>query len=428
MIREFWVENFLSIKERQTLNFETKSKEDEWASVDLGGERRVNKIAVIYGANASGKSNMLIAIQNIFEILFYPRTDRQKPVMTRRPFALSQEEPTRMFVSFYANRIRYDYEVMFTKEQIIDELMEWYPKGSKSLFYERHYVSQEAQVSIKFGSGLNVSSKTKDAFLQNTLNNHSVLACFAKNSFSEDAKPLADLYYWIASYMHEINSQKDSLERRLKSIEANENAKRFYLQLLRKADFNIVDFYTETITEKIQSPKLWVLDDDTHASEDEMIQFNRIKVYFVCQAGNDRFTLSYDEQSEGTKKFLSNLSALYSAVTENHVFLIDEIDSELHDDLLLFYLNTFIMNSKESQLLFTSQETSLLNEDLLNTHRDFVFFAEKNRDGAYSEYTRADEFGLHKNLSLYKSYRNGRLGAIPQLGSPLLYLKNDEKD
>ena len=428
MIREFWVENFLSIKERQTLNFETRSKEDDWASVDLGAEKRVNKIAVIYGANAAGKSNMLLAIQNVFEILFFPRTNRQKPVMTRRPFALSQDEPTRMFVSFYANHIRYDYDVLYTKDRIIDELLEWYPKGSKSLFYERHYVSQEAQASIKFGPSLNLFSKTKDAFLQNTLNNHSVLACFGKNSFSEDAKPLADLYYWIASYMHEINSQKGLLEKRLKSIETDEKAKRFYLQLLRKADFNIVDFYTETITEKIRRPGLLVFDDDAHASEDGVIQFDRIKVYFVCQAGNDRFTLSYDEQSEGTKKFLSNLSALYSAVTENHVFLIDEIDSELHDDLLLFYLNTFIMNSKESQLIFTSQETSLLNEDLLNTHRDFVFFAEKDRAGAYSEYTRADEYGLHKNLSLYKSYRNGRLGAIPQLGSPLLYIESNEED
>ena len=410
------------------MNFETRSKEDDWASVDLGAEKRVNKIAVIYGANAAGKSNMLLAIQNVFEILFFPRTNRQKPVMTRRPFALSQDEPTRMFVSFYANHIRYDYDVLYTKDRIIDELLEWYPKGSKSLFYERHYVSQEAQASIKFGPSLNLFSKTKDAFLQNTLNNHSVLACFGKNSFSEDAKPLADLYYWIASYMHEINSQKGLLEKRLKSIETDEKAKRFYLQLLRKADFNIVDFYTETITEKIRRPGLLVFDDDAHASEDGVIQFDRIKVYFVCQAGNDRFTLSYDEQSEGTKKFLSNLSALYSAVTENHVFLIDEIDSELHDDLLLFYLNTFIMNSKESQLIFTSQETSLLNEDLLNTHRDFVFFAEKDRAGAYSEYTRADEYGLHKNLSLYKSYRNGRLGAIPQLGSPLLYIESNEED
>ena len=254
------------------------------------------------------------------------------------------------------------------------------------------------------------------------------MACFGKNSFGEDAKQLADLYYWIASYMHEINSQKGLLEKRMKSIETKEKAKRFYLQLLQKADFNIVDFYTETITEKIQRPGFLVFDNDSHASEDGVIQLERVKVYFVCQAGKDKFTLSYDEQSAGTKKFLSNLSALYSAITENHVFLIDEIDSELHDDLLLFYLNTFIMNSKESQLIFTSQETSLLSEDLLNAHRDFVFFAEKNREGAYSEYSRADEYGLHKNLSLYKSYRNGRLGAIPQLGSPLLYLENYEED
>ena len=392
----------------------------------MGNEKRVNKLAVIYGANASGKSNMLMAIQNVFEILFLPRTNRQKPVVSRRPFALSPKEPTRMFVSFYANHIRYDYGVSYINDYIIDELLEWYPKGSKSLFYERHYVSQESQSSIKFGTSLNISSKTKDAFLQNTLNNHSVLACFGKNSFGEDAKQLAELYSWIASYMHEINSQKGLLEKRMKSIEAKEEAKRFYLQLLQKADFNIVDFYTETLTEKIQKPGFFVFDNEVHVSEDRMIQLERVKVYFVCQAGEDRFTLSYDEQSEGTKKFLSNLSALYSAITENHVFLIDEIDSELHDDLLLYYLNIFIMNSNESQLIFTSQETSLLNEDLLNTHRDFVFFAEKNRDGAYSEYTRADEYGLHKNLSLYKSYRNGRLGAIPQLGSPILYLEDEE--
>ena len=102
MIREFWAENFLSIKERQTVNFETKSKDDEWASVDVGGNKRVNKLAVIYGANASGKSNLLLAIQNVFELLFYSRTDRSQPVLTRRTFALSDDKPSTLFVSFYA--------------------------------------------------------------------------------------------------------------------------------------------------------------------------------------------------------------------------------------------------------------------------------------------------------------------------------------
>ena len=112
MIREFWVENYLSIKERQTLNFETKSKEDEWASVDMGSEKRINKLAVIYGANASGKSNMLLALLNVFELLYHKRENKTESVMTRRPFALCTDKPTRMHVSFYANHIRYDYTVL----------------------------------------------------------------------------------------------------------------------------------------------------------------------------------------------------------------------------------------------------------------------------------------------------------------------------
>ena len=427
MIREFWAENFLSIKDRQTLNFETKSREDDWASVDCGGEKRVNKLAVIYGANASGKSNMLWAIKNVFEIMYFSLNKRTFPVISKRSFVLSSNKPTSLFVSFYANHIRYDYTVSYTKEYIINELLEWYPNGSKSLFYERHFVSLESQAEIKFGTSLKLSAKTKDIFQQNTLNNHSVLSVFEKISFDNDAKPIADLYYWIGDYMHDIKTQDDLPKRLLKTIEKDSAKKRFYLKMLKKADFNIVDFYTETIGENIQASQLEIINEKS-PNKSGIFQIEFIKVYFICEAGRDRFTLSYDEQSEGTKKFLSNLSSLYGAIMDNNIYLIDEIDSELHDDLLLYYLNTFVINSKESQLIFTSHETSLLDEDLLNTHRDFVFFAEKNREGAYSEYTRADEYGLHKNLSLYKSYRNGRLGAIPQLGSPLLYMGNDEED
>ena len=79
-------------------------------------------------------------------------------------------------------------------------------------------------------------------------------------------------------------------------------------------------------------------------------------------------------------------------------------------------------NSDKSQLVFTSQETALLAEDLLNEHRDLVWFVEKDHDTASSVYSRADSYGLHKNLSLYNSYRIGRLGAKPELGSPFIDL------
>ncbi len=426
MIREFYAENFLSIKERQTVNFETRSKDDEWASVDVGGNKRINKLAVIYGANASGKSNLLLAIQNVFEILYYPRTDRSQPVLTRRAFALTDEKPSTLFVSFYANGIRYDYTVTFTKKYILDELMDWYPNGAKALLYERHFISEESWANIKFGLSVGLSAKSKDMFVQNTLNNHSVLSVFGKIAFDNDAKSIANLHKWMTDYMHEVNAMETSLADTLKNAENNKITKSFFLMLLRKADFNIVDFYTETVSERVPNQIHSEVVPDKNRNITFSITVERTKAYFVCQAGEKQFLLSYDEQSKGTKKFLANLSILFSAITGDHIFLIDEIDSELHDDLLLYFLNAFVLNSKKSQLIFTTHETALLDEDLLNTHRDFVFIAEKDREGAYSKYTRVDEFGLHKNLSLYNAYKTGRLGAIPQLGSPIINIENDE--
>lgn len=76
----------------------------------------------------------------------------------------------------------------------------------------------------------------------------------------------------------------------------------------------------------------------------------------------------------------------------------------------------------KSQLIITSQETALLSQDLINENRGVVWFVEKNRETASSEYSRGDSFGLHKNLSLYNSYRIGRLGAKPELGSIFINL------
>ena len=116
--------------------------------------------------------------------------------------------------------------------------------------------------------------------------------------------------------------------------------------------------------------------------------------------------------------------ALYDLITNPHVFFLDELGEDLHNDLLYYYLNVFIFNSDKSQLVITSQETTLLSQDLINENRGVVWFVEKNRETASSEYARGDSFGLHKNLSLYNSYRIGRLGAKPELGSIFINLED----
>lgn len=398
MIRDFWVENYYSIKERQEMDFEVRSKEDEWMRVEPTPGVYLSKLGIIYGANASGKSNMLKAMQNVFDLLFTSRSNRNDPVLSGMPFALTADKPTKMYVSFYVEGIRYDYLIEYTQKHIIRELLEYFPKKSKSLFYERSFNGDNKQVSIKVGTSVGIKTKTIDTLIQNTLNNHTVLSTYGKVSLPDDAEPMAKLYDWIRDHVHggmKINDG-DVLSQ-MREVDKDSKRKKFYMQMLKKADFNISDFH--------------VLSNGRNET-----------VAFVNTTSGDNFELPDNTQSAGTIRFIADLKYLYDAITGSHVYMLDELGEDLHYDLLLYYINVFLYNSDSSQLIMTSQETSLLAEDLINEHRQVVWFAEKSHETASSVYTRADKFGLHKNLSLYNSYRIGRLGAKPELGSPFIDL------
>ena len=148
---------------------------------------------------------------------------------------------------------------------------------------------------------------------------------------------------------------------------------------------------------------------------------------FLNGSEDGKFYLDDSVQSKGTKRFLMILSFLYDMVNDSHVYMMDELDVELHYDLLLYFLNVFLYNSDESQLIFTSQEILLLKEEFLNENRNLVWFAEKSLKTAASTFCRADQFGLHKNLSLFRSYKIGKLGAVPSIGSFLLDLDDEEE-
>lgn len=396
MIRNFWVENYFSISERQEMDFEVRSTEDDFMRVEVSPGVYISKLGIIYGANASGKSNMLKALQEVFSLLFLPQTDRNEWVSSGEPFALTPEKPTRMSVSFFVEGVRYDYSITYDRRHIISELMEYYPKRSRSLFYERAFNGEDMQATIKFGPSIGVKAKTLSSITQNTLNNHTVLSTYGKVSLAEDARPIATLYNQIKNCVHGVmKSDGSDMLAQLRQANTDDRRKKFYIQMLKKADFNITDFRIFT-------------------------DGKRETVSFVNATSGESFELPIATQSAGTLRYISNLKYLYDAISGDHVYMLDELGDDLHYDLLLYYINVFLYNSSASQLIFTSQETGLLAESIINEHRHTVWFAEKSHETAASEYTRADRFGLHKNLSLYNAYRIGRLGAKPELGSPFI--------
>jgi len=426
MIRDFWVKNYLSIRDKQELSFIAKGPSSELVTEVADGVF-LYKLGILYGSNASGKSNMLIALNEVFRILVLPKSDATQRINGSIPFILTKNDPIEMHVSFYANGIRYDYDVKFNERYILNEVLYYYPNKSKSLFYERSFVGENIQADVKFGTSLKLQVKTQDSIRENTLNNHSVLSVCRKAALTEDIAPFNVLHGWIMDNYHDVDGDGEKgIVEILKKAYNNPQKRKFYNTMLQKADLNILEyrpvvedrFVPAEYRERIQKENI------PEEMKEALLKPTADSVAFVNHSVNGDFDVPLNWQSKGTLKYIRILDALYDMITNSHVYYLDELGEDLHNDLLYYYLNVFIFNSDKSQLIITSQETTLLSQDLINENRGVVWFVDKNKETASSEYSRGDSFGLHKNLSLYNSYRIGRLGAKPELGSIFINLED----
>lgn len=426
MIRDFWVKNYLSIRDKQELDFVAKGPSSELVTEVADGVF-LYKLGILYGSNASGKSNMLIAMNEVFRLLVMPKSDATVGIGGCIPFVLTKDEPTEMHVSFYADGTRYDYDVKFNGKHILSEALYYYPNKSKSLFYERSFVGENVQADIKFGASLKLQVKTQESIRENTLNNHSVLSVCRKASLKEDIAPFNTLHAWIMAYYHDVDGNVEKgLVEILKDAYSNPKKRKFYNTMLQKADLNILEYrpvvedriVPNDFRERIKKENI------PEEMKDVLLKPTADSITFLNHSGNGDFDIPLRWQSKGTQKYIRILDALYNLITSPHVYYLDELGEDLHNDLLYYYLNVFIFNSDKSQLVITSQETTLLSQDMINENRGVVWFVEKNKETASSEYARGDSFGLHKNLSLYNSYRIGRLGAKPELGSIFINLED----
>ena len=426
MIRDFWVKNYLSISDKQELSFVSKGPSSELVTEVADGVF-LYKLGILYGSNASGKSNMLIAMNEVFRLLVMPKSDATVGIGGCIPFVLTKNEPTEMHVSFYADDTRYDYDVKFNGKHILSEALYYYPNKSKSLFYERSFVGENVQADIKFGASLKLQVKTQESIRENTLNNHSVLSVCRKAALKEDIAPFNTLHAWIMANYHDVDGNVEKgLVEILKDAYSNPKKRKFYNTMLQKADLNILEYrpvvedriVPNDFRERIKKENI------PEEMKDVLLKPTTDSINFLNHSGNGDFDIPLRWQSKGTQKYIRILDALYDMITSPHVFFLDELGEDLHNDLLYYYLNVFIFNSDKSQLIITSQETTLLSQDMINENRGVVWFVEKNKETASSEYARGDSFGLHKNLSLYNSYRIGRLGAKPELGSIFINLED----
>lgn len=425
MIAEFTVENFYSIRSTQKISFEPSSDSfmlDEYTYEVKDGVRLL-KVGIIYGANASGKSNVLEAI-DFFKMLVL-RVPKGRNDTTRVvPFLLdetSKTKTTKMSMSFYVNQLKYILSFELDKKRIYSETLTVYESIRPTKLYSRSYDPYTDSSVIEFGTNLKMAKKNQDTIAGNTINNCSVLAAFGNCNVGKTK--LNDVYDYFAKQVKDVLASGMLLSGYVKrhlDKDKDGNLKKFILNFLKDSDFNIEDVTLheeeELITSELEQliQKAPIADD----VKSEMLKKGKItntELTFTHRTENGLYELSEEYESNGTMRFLGMAIILNFLLKNNQFVPIDEVETSIHYELLSYFIKVFLANSNQtSQMLLTTHDINLLNEEFIR--RDTIWFTDKDEQGE-TNVVRLSALGLHKNLSPYNAYKQGKLVKLPFLGS-----------
>lgn len=425
MIAEFIVENFFSIRSPQKISFEPTADlfmQDEY-SYEVKEGVRLLKIGIIYGANASGKTNILNAVEFFRMLVLSMPKDRNKKTGVV-PFLLddtSRNDKTKMSMSFYVNKLKYILSFELDSKYIHSESLIVYESVRPTKLYSRIYDPNTDSSIIDFGGNLKLSKKNQDTISGNTINNCSVLAAFGKSNVEKTK--LNDVYDYFAKQVKDVLAPGMLLSGYVKKqLDKDENGdlKHFILNFLKASDFNIEDVALREEEEMI-TPELEQLIQQAPIDEKakaEMLKKGKItntELTFTHKASSGLYELSEEYESNGTMRFLGMAVILNFLLKKNQFVPIDEVEASIHYELLAYFIKVFLANSDgTSQMLLTTHDINLLNEDFIR--RDTIWFTDKDEQGE-TKVLRLSSLGLHKNLSPYNAYKQGKLVKLPFLGS-----------
>lgn len=381
MVLDIRLSNMFSFRDEVTLDLQAakiqtkKARELEGNLFSVDGEQMLKSVA-LFGANASGKSNVIKAIRACVNMV---RSSHNYNVDTRfaiSPFKFEDyaNKPSSFYIRFLLNGVEYEYSFSFMHDEIITETLYYYPNGRKSLVFRR----DESRGTEK-----------KDIYEFKTV---------IKRPFDvADNTSKKTLYISRASQMDREIAQKIFLffcndivlDYQVANIDSLDNLfkerKEQMLEVLRTADSDIIDF---------------------------KIQNNAITTFHRT---NPSVAFDFEtEESEGTKTLFRMMVRMIGIIHEGKMLLVDEIDNSLHTQLVEFVIGMF-NHSNHAQLIYTIHNTHLLNTDF--QRRDQVYFVNKREDGSSDLYSLFDFKDFRDTLDMEKAYLQGRFDAIPTISN-----------
>lgn len=433
MISEFKIRNFYSLRDEQTLSF-IPTNDD--TSRDIYTEEVADgvsllKIGFIYGANASGKTNILKALDFFSQFMVNDGLNKGDEIGVV-PFLLddvSDKERTQFEMSFYLNREKYKLNLVLDNKVIYEETLQVYSSVQPTLLYKRTYNPEKDATDIVFGGKVGLVKKSREAIEGNTFNKRTVIAAFGKSNVEKSRLNLVYDFFSqkIAPIMYPQSSLMSFTKRRI-TRDRDGRLKRFILHFLKASDFNISDIAIHEEEVSI-TPEMELVIKNTSAmpekAKEEILKKGTLRsdeMFFVHHTSNGDKELDEELESRGTKRYMGLATILYDLLVHGVILPIDEIESSIHYELLSYFIKVFLVNSKRGgQLIVSTHDINLLDEDYIR--RDVIWFTDKN-DCGETQLIRLSTLGLHKTLSVYNAYRQEKLVNLPFLDS--IYMDMDE--
>lgn len=414
MLVEFRTQNFRSLRDEQLLSLVAspdKSLLDTHAlDTGLKAAPHVLKSAVVYGANASGKSNLIKALQYMRDVVLMSATLQPGQAFARlQPFrldAVSASQPTAFEVTFILDGVRYQYGFAMNAQRIVSEQLLVYKAFKPQRWFERHFDAESGKDAYEFGPGL----KGAKTLWEGATRPNALFLSMAVQLNSEALRPVYD---WFAHRLVILNehaplSPQFSLE--MLKLEAQRKA---IGEFLRAADISIADVEVATKQATVHSIRF---DLATGKREEETGEqtVDEVRFHHLTEHGQAVFDLA--DESSGTRNLLFLAGPVLDILSNGQTLVVDELDTSLHTLLVQALVRLFHRpeaNTGGAQLVFTTHDTSLLDAYGL-FRRDQVWFVEKRPDQSSSLYPLLD-FSPRKNEALERGYLQGRYGALPLL-------------
>lgn len=418
MLIEFSTANFRSYRERQTLSMvRGKLKDDDKLDTHSfpfpdKADMALLRCAAIYGANASGKSNLIRALRTMKRVVVQSAGWQRGRELPMEPYLLSTEmtrQPCEFEACFYVNGVRFQYGFSATSERVVEEWLYAYPSGRAQSWIERTW--DEGKQSYVWGRMEALKGQKK--LWKDSTRDNALLLSTAVQLNCEQLQPVFD---WFENTLKIVGINGFNPGFSIKSCEKGER-KQEIVGFLKSADLNITDIKVEP--KKISASDL--PDDMPGDMKQSILQQTEAKGFVDIQIIHKgehgaSVALPLQHESDGTRKLFAYAGPWLDVLREGSVLFIDELHDNLHPLIVRMLVGLFHNNQtnpKNAQLIFTTHETAILSQEVFR--RDQVWFA--SQEGTQGTHlTPLSDFKVRKGAEdIERYYLDGRYGAVPYL-------------